>query len=80
MDEIHEICPKEIIPCKGLVILPLEAVNVTRPQLHRKTDWTFLSQVVPRELLKRFRRVTQILSGSEDVDPLVQDITQLFLV
>ena len=51
-----------------------------QPRPHQKTDWTFLSQLVPRELHGISRRVTQLLSGREDVDPLVQELTRLFFV
>ena len=61
------IFPQKRIPYEGLVILSLEAVNVTQPQPHQKTDKTFLSQVVPSELQRFARQVTQILGGREDV-------------
>ena len=35
--------PEERIPGKGIVVLPLEAVNVTQPRCHRDTDRTYLS-------------------------------------
>ena len=79
MDSIHQICSKERIPCKGLVILPLEAVSVTRPRRHRETDRTSFSQLVSREFHKIARRVTQLLGGREYVDPMVQELSRLFL-
>ena len=79
MDSIHYICSKERIPCEGLVILTLEAVNVTRPQRHQETDRMPLSQVVPRDLHKIACQVSQLLGGREYVEPLVQELSCLFL-
>ena len=79
MDYIRCIYSKDRIPHKGLVILPLEAVNVTRPRRHRETDMTFLYQLVPREIHKIAHRVKQLLGGLEYLDPLVQELSRLFL-
>ena len=47
MDTIDQIRPEERIPHKGFIVLPLEAVNMTRPRPHRQTDWALVSQLVP---------------------------------
>ena len=35
VDPIHDVCPKETVSYKGLVLLTLEAINVTRQFRHR---------------------------------------------
>ena len=48
VDSIHQILSEVRILCEGLVILPLEVVNVTQPRPHQQTYQALLSQVVPR--------------------------------
>ena len=49
---VYKVRPKEGVFRKGLVILPLKVVNVTRPRLHREAEWALFTQVVAYELDK----------------------------
>ena len=61
MYPIYQVHSKERVPCEGIFILPIEAVNVTRLRRHQDTDRTSLSQVISCGLHKIARPVTQLL-------------------
>ena len=70
---------KEGIYHESLVVLPLKAVNVSRPCVHGPAEGPFSAQLVPSHLHKDPCALPYILHGGDHVDPLVQTPPSLFL-
>ena len=80
MDSIHNFRAKKLVPCKGLVILPLKSVNVFSPCHHRLSEGSFHTQVIPGHPHKVLCDVKDILVRGNHVDSLAQEISSLFLL
>ena len=79
MYPVHGIRPKETVSCKGLVILTLEAINVTRPCRDRSVEGTFRSKVIPGQPHEVLGAVSEILGRGYHVDVLIQELARFFL-
>ena len=71
VDLIHEICTKKGVSCEGLIVLPLEAVNVTWSCGHDLDEGNLVSEVLSRQAYQIPRAVTELMCGCHRVDMLV---------
>ena len=79
MDSVHFIRLKEMVYCKGLVVLTLKAINVTRPCRYRSVVRTFCSEVIPCQMHQVSGAVVELLGCGNHVDALIQDLTRFIL-
>ena len=70
---------KEGVSCKGLVLFPIKVANVSQPRGHGPAEGPLIAQVVPSHLHKATCAVVEILCGDDHMDPLVKQLSCLFL-
>ena len=71
VDYIHNVHAKKTVPCKGLVILLLKAVNAERPFHYRLPEGSFRPEVVTRQTHKVLCAVAELLGRGGQMDSLV---------
>ena len=69
VDLIHNVGPKEAVPCKSLIILTLEEVNMVRPCHHHLTWGPIWSDVISCQPKKVSCNVPDILGCCDYVEP-----------
>ena len=74
VDLIHDVCPKEKVSCKGLVVFALKAINVTRPCHHCSRGVTFRSEVISGQPHGVSGAVAKLLGFGDRVDALIQKL------
>ena len=73
---LHNVRPKEMVSCEGLVLLTLEAINMTRPCRHHSQQGAFRSEVIPGQPHIFSGAVAGILSHGYHVDALIQELAR----
>ena len=75
----HNFCSKDTVSCKGLVVLTLEAINLTRLCCHRSGEGTFRSKVIPVQPHKVSGDVVDLLGHGNQIDVLIQELARFVL-
>ena len=79
VDYIHDISTKNTVLYEGLVIFPLEVVNMERPCHHRLAEGSIYTHVVPGNLKDVSCAVAELLGRGGHVEFMVQELAHLFL-
>ena len=75
---VNEVRTKEGVTCGGLVIFPIELVNVVGSLIHGLSEGTFRIQLIPCHSYKVSFVVPESLCGVDHMDMLVQQLPGLF--
>ena len=76
---IHDFRAKNTVPCKGRVMLPLKAFNVSKTCYYCLEEGYFFTEVVPGQLDEFSCVVAELLNRGNYVELMVQEIARFFL-